>query len=523
MAALSLHNFNHLVSILSSPSSSSFWNLSFAFKNEVRFKKGKFLVFLSTHSNPKILKSNKKSRFGQRITPYDTDEEEEEDEDEEFDDNDDGMAGDDWLMNDDFAQPHEYVVNGKKIKSRKGSGKEGNRRLQEQRKGSKALKSRQGLIISEDQMDVRHGNDGLKRKSAGNSYHTSTKTKEAGSFDVDGGRMLVSKTSRENRYQRLSDEIDLDEKWFPLLDYLSTFGLKDTHFIQMYERHMPSLQINVCSAQERLDYLLSVGVKQRDVRRILLRQPQILEYTVENNLKSHVAFLMSLGIPSSRIGQIIACAPSLFSYSVENSLKPTVRYLIEEVGINEHDLGKVVQLSPQILVQRIDISWNTRYMFLSKELGAPRDSIVKMVKKHPQLLHYSIDDGLLPRINFLRSIGMRNSDILKVLTSLTQVLSLSLEDNLKPKYLYLINELNNEVHSLTKYPMYLSLSLDQRIRPRHRFLVSLKKAPKGPFPLGSLVPSDECFCQQWAGTSLDKYLAFRQRLLLKEFAKKYEK
>ncbi|KAK8261065.1 hypothetical protein V6Z12_D13G161700 [Gossypium hirsutum] len=413
MAALSLHNFNHLVSILSSPSSSSFWNLSFSFKNEVRFKKGKFLVFLSTHSNPKILKSNKKSRFGQRITSYDTDEEQEEDEDEEFDDNDDGMAGDDWLMNDDFAQPHEYVVNGKKIKSHKGSGKEGNRRLQEQRKGSKALKSRQGLIISEDQMDVRHGNDGLKRKSVGNSYHTSTKTKEAGSFDVDGGRMLVSKTSRENRYQRLSDEIDLDEKWFPLLDYLSTFGLKDTHFIQMYERHMPSLQINVCSAQERLDYLLSVGVKQRDVRRILLRQPQILEYTVENNLKSHVAFLMSLGIPSSRIGQIIACAPSLFSYSVENSLKPTVRYLIEE------------------------------------ELGAPRDSIVKMVKKHPQLLHYSIDDGLLPRINFLRSIGMRNSDILKVLTSLTQVLSLSLEDNLKPKYLYLINELNNEADILT--------------------------------------------------------------------------
>ena len=103
------------------------------------------------------------------------------------------------------------------------------------------------------------------------------------------------------------------------------------------------------------------------------------------------------------------------------------------------------------------------------------------------------------------------------------MLSLSLEDNLKPKYKYLINELNNEVHSLTKYPMYLSLSLDQRIRPRHRFLVSLKKAPKGPFPLGSFVPTDECFCQQWAGTSLDKYLAFRQRLLLKEFAKKYEK
>lgn len=232
----------------------------------------------------------------------------------------------------------------------------------------------------------------------------------------------MTKKAMENRFPRLAEEIELDKKWYPLLDYLTTFGLKESHFLQMYERRMPSLQINVNSAQERLEYLLSVGVKQRDVRRILMRQPQILEYTVENNLKSHVAFLLSLGIPNSRVGQIIAAAPSLFSYSVENSLKPTVRYLVEEVGIKEKDLGKVVQLSPQILVQRIDVSWNTRYMFLSKEIGAPRDNVVKMVTKHPQLLHYSIDDGLLPRINFLRSIGMRNSEILKVITSLTQVL-----------------------------------------------------------------------------------------------------
>lgn len=225
----------------------------------------------------------------------------------------------------------------------------------------------------------------------------------------------------EKLYPRLSEEIDIDPKWVPLLDYLSTFGLKESHFVQMYERHMPSLQINVLSAQERLDYLLSVGVKHRDIKRMLLRQPQILQYTVENNLKAHISFLVGLGIPNSKIGQIVAATPSLFSYSLENSLRPTIRYLIEEVGINETDVGKVVQLSPQILVQRLDITWNTRYMFLSKELGAPRDSVVKMVKKHPQLLHYSIDDGFLPRINFLRSIGMCNSDILKVLTSLTQV------------------------------------------------------------------------------------------------------
>lgn len=118
---------------------------------------------------------------------------------------------------------------------------------------------------------------------------------------------------------------------------------------------------------------------------------------------------------------------------------------------------------------------------------------------------------------------MQNSDIVKLLTSMTQVLSLSLEGNLKPKYLYLVNELKNEVQSLNKYPTYLSLSLDQRIRPRHRFLVSLKRVPKGPFPLSSLIPTDESFCQQWAKTSLDTYLTFRQKMMLKKFALKYEK
>ncbi|CAL1353997.1 unnamed protein product [Linum trigynum] len=477
MAVSSLYPFNPTLQC--SPAAAT--GLEFQLLRPVGKRSCKFVVSY-THSNAKILKSNRKSKFGETLNPYDSSDEEDEEEDEfEFD------HGDDWLLNDEFAEPSvQFEVDGKRVKSKKKTiAKQG--------------RPKQSTAKTREKAGVR------------NLRHTKSNPK------------ITRKTADNNTYEKLYEEIALDKRWFPLLDYLTTFGLKESHFVQIYERHTASLQINIISAKERLEYLLSVGVKQRDVKRILLRQPQILEYTVEKNLKPHVAFLIGLGIPNSRIGQIIAAAPSLFSYSVENSLKPTVRYLVEEVGINEKILGKVVQLSPQILVQRIDISWNSRYIFLSEELGAPRESVVKMVTKHPQFLHYSIYDGLLPRINFLRSIGMNDAEIVKVLTNLTQVLSLSLEDNLKPKYTYLINELHNGVQSLTKYPMYFSLSLDQRIRPRHKFLVALKKAPEGPFPLSSFVPTDESFCQQWAGTSVDTYLAFRQQLLLKRFAEKYEK
>ncbi|CAL5190723.1 unnamed protein product [Lathyrus oleraceus] len=475
---LTLHPYNPFHFLLNSSSKCPFHS---SFSKRITF------TVLSTHSNPNIIKTNGRSTYDKPLLPYEYDEELYEEEEEEEEEEDD----DDLFSDDEFAESADFDAKDKKSKSKTLAG-----RHQENEWGVKSLNNGQSSKLS--------------------------KSQRIASLQQNNSRKF-GRNSMVERYPELSEKIDLHVKWLPLLDYLSTFGINESQLVQIYAKHKSSFQVNVCSAQERLDYLMSLGVKHKDIRRILLRQPQVISYTVENNLKTHVAFLMSLGVPSSKIGKIIAVTPSLLSYSVEKSLKPTVRYLIEEVGINEKNLGKVIQLSPQILVQSIDISWNIRLIFFTKELGASKESIVKMVTKHPQLLNYSIDDGLLPRINFLRSIGMKNGDILKILTSLTQVLSLSLEANLKPKYLYLVNELHNEAQSLTKYPMYLSLSLEQRIRPRHRFLVSLKKAPKGPFPLGSLIPTDESFCQKWAGTTLDKYMAFRQRSSLNNLAEKYNR
>lgn len=465
--------------------------------------RGGVIFASSIHSNPRVLKLNRKSPYGRIISPYD---EEEDDDDSDCEDFSDDECSDLEGFNDESISRKKHLSD--------HDTKNGN---SQRKSGGGRSSSITGILKNTGSSDIKLRKN-IKLKNSAETYYSDVA--EVMPVDAVGrGQGSIAKYM----FQNLKEELGLDEKWFPLVEYLSTFGLRESDFVSIYERHMPCFQINVTSAQERLEFLLKVGVKVRDIRKILYRQPQILEYTVENNLKPHVAFLKSIGIPDSRIGQIIASAPSFFSYSIELSLMPTIRYLVEEVGIKGNYIGKVVQLSPQILVQRIDNSWTSRLYFLSKDLGAPRESIVKMVTKHPQLLHYSIEDGIQPRINFLRSIGMQNPEIVKILTSLTQVLSLSLEANLKPKYLYLVNDLRNEVQSLTKYPMYLSLSLEQRIRPRHRFLVSLKKAPKGPFPLSWFVPTDESFCQQWAGTSVEKYLAFRQTMLLSNFAKKYER
>lgn len=57
------------------------------------------------HTNAKVLKSNRKSRYGQTISLYDSTEEEEE---EEEDEDDDDVSEDDWLLDVSVMNPWAY-------------------------------------------------------------------------------------------------------------------------------------------------------------------------------------------------------------------------------------------------------------------------------------------------------------------------------------------------------------------------------------------------------------------------------
>jgi mTERF domain-containing protein, mitochondrial len=105
---------------------------------------------------------------------------------------------------------------------------------------------------------------------------------------------LKNESISRNLFQKLQEEYDFDVKWLPLIDYLCTFELKESHFAYIYDRHMACFQISQAYAEERLEFLLRAGVKTKDMKRMLVRQPQILEYTL-GNLKSHVDFIVSIG------------------------------------------------------------------------------------------------------------------------------------------------------------------------------------------------------------------------------------
>ncbi|MCE5166074.1 hypothetical protein HAX54_014559 [Datura stramonium] len=93
----------------------------------------------------------------------------------------------------------------------------------------------------------------------------------------------------KDRFSQLAEELDLDERWFPLLDYLSTFGFKDSHFIQIVEN----------SLKPTVTYLIEeVGIEKNDLAKVVQLSPQILVQRIDTSWTARFNFLTrELGAP----------------------------------------------------------------------------------------------------------------------------------------------------------------------------------------------------------------------------------
>lgn len=149
-------------------------------------------------------------------------------------------------------------------------------------------------------------------------------------------------------FEHLSSKLRFEPKWRALVCYLHQLGLGEEDFRKIVDRHRTCLQTNAIMVKERVEYLVSVGVERDNLSKLIVRHPQIIEYTVEKALKPRIQYLKRLGVPDSKLGRVISVAPSLLECSLNRSLKPRVEYLKDVVGIKESDIGLIITRSPQV-------------------------------------------------------------------------------------------------------------------------------------------------------------------------------
>eukprot|EP00249_Psilotum_nudum_P019814 c27431_g1_i3 orf=236-1684(+) len=87
-------------------------------------------------------------------------------------------------------------------------------------------------------------------------------------------------------------------------------------------------------------YLLELGVKDKDIGKIILRRPQLFAYTI-SGLEKTVIYLNSLGVKKKMLGKVITMSPQVLTLNAEEKLKQGVDFF-RSIGLDkEMDMGTV--------------------------------------------------------------------------------------------------------------------------------------------------------------------------------------
>ncbi|BBN02290.1 mTERF domain-containing protein, mitochondrial [Marchantia polymorpha subsp. ruderalis] len=222
-----------------------------------------------------------------------------------------------------------------------------------------------------------------------------------------------------------------------------------------------------------IEYLQNLGLQEGDFSRIVDRHKACLQANVKV-VKERVAYLLSLGVKSEDLPKLIVRHPQILEYRVEQAMKPRVQYL-RSLGVEESKLGRIITVAPTLLECSLERSIKPRISYLIRTVGIKPQNLSTIVSRSPQILTQSIEDSIKPRVDyFLNEVRLSKEALAKMVTKHPQLLHYSVEDGIRPRVEFLrsIGMGDDDIiKALTRLTQILSLSVDTCLQPKYDYLV----------------------------------------------------
>ncbi|KAL3731675.1 hypothetical protein ACJRO7_028539 [Eucalyptus globulus] len=215
--------------------------------------------------------------------------------------------------------------------------------------------------------------------------------------------------------------------------------------------------------REKLLYLQSLDV---DPGKALRHNPDF-RCAPLSTLRAVESCLASFGIPRPSLGRILDMFPQLLTSDPDADLYPVFDFLLHEALIPFPDLPKSVLRCPRILVCSVDAQLRPALAFLRGFGFVGRHAITCQTSL---LLVSSVEHTLLPKIEFLQSLGLDHGEVSRMAIRSPGLLTMSVENNMRPKAEFFLRDMRGSLAELKRFPQYFSFSLERKIRPRHRML-----------------------------------------------------
>ncbi|KAJ0975342.1 hypothetical protein J5N97_017307 [Dioscorea zingiberensis] len=177
--------------------------------------------------------------------------------------------------------------------------------------------------------------------------------------------------------------------------------------------------------------------------------------------------LLSHGFIPEEAARILSHHPSLLTSDPEDPLLASLRFLLGPVAIPCSQLRRAVLRCPRLLVTSVPNQLQPALYFLRRFgfVGSHR-----ITSQTALLLVSSVERTLIPKLEFIQSLGFSFKETQKMVLRSPSLLTFSIENNFKPKVDFLVGELGRDLKELKEFPQYFAFSLEGRIKPRQQML-----------------------------------------------------
>eukprot|EP00892_Ulva_mutabilis_P000922 jgi/Ulvmu1/10830/UM007_0004.1 len=251
-------------------------------------------------------------------------------------------------------------------------------------------------------------------------------------------------------------------------------GIPLPQLVHIFSLGSPRFKLRAENIIKKLAYLHDVlGMDRRMLARACTHHSRILDYSLENTIKSRAAFFSEyFRIELAELGPVCAKHPRMLWAHMDLDIEAKIHLLNGVMGDPE-DVVSMLRRQPAILAFS-EVTIQEKVCSLVELLELQPGELAQVLRRAPSLLNRDIE-SLRPVLRTLLTHLRDPAHVASIVRAYSQVLTYS-QATLHGKLSALCGEFGFSAETITNNPSLIGYSINQRIRPRALRLRALLRA-----------------------------------------------
>lgn len=232
----------------------------------------------------------------------------------------------------------------------------------------------------------------------------------------------------------------------------------------------------------RVQFMLrEMNVPLTELRTLIKKNPQIMLYSLEHNLRPKLIFyfIMTLHMDTRQVSKLLLKYPPILDYNLNNHILPISRYFISDLEFAPTEFRQILLKFPRLVTWSL---FKIKHVvgYLRYELGMNASQVKRVLYQAPQVVGLT-ETNVKSKVEYLReTLLLSDEELRRVVSSMPTIILCSIDANLHPKIEFLRGVLrDNELRgAILLQPSLLGYSLNKRIQPRMQAILDTGAHPR---------------------------------------------